>query len=227
MRRRNKRKPAGTRSEGGAGFLWQLGSHRLGSQKGFHFLTVSTCLNPPHPAHWPLPILPGSRKIFLGCTHTRFQVTPPLRLAPCVCSCRTSAHDHCVNLVPISPQEQRLRHRRLQAKICNARRRAGPAEEVHAEQRDGVQRLQAVPVRAGAAGVGAHVHRAELLEDVFKSLAPTHGLRKCAYFSVTLKSDAGSKQRNHRLQGVLHHMTSHRLWVQVCRCSAYAYVRVS
>lgn len=129
--------------------------------------------------------------------------------------CRACAYDHCVNLIPISPLQQRLRDRRLQADVCHARRRAGSVDKVHPEQRHGVQRLQAVSVRAGTSRVGAHVYRCELLEDVFESLAVAEGLRKCAFFFffVTLKSDAGSKQRNHSLQGVLQHMTIRRLWL--------------
>lgn len=88
----------------------------------------------------------------------------------CVCFFAAPAYDHCVNLIPIPPLQQRLRHRPLQADVCHARRRAGSADEFHPEQKHGVQRLQAVSLRAGAAGV-PHVYRRELPEDVFESLA--------------------------------------------------------
>lgn len=204
----------------------------------FHFLTLSACplLSRPAPPSSltstapPRPwgdISQPRRYSLSGNSH----IAPSVLLL-CLCFCCACSCNHRVNLVPIySPtpnlSQQRLHHRRLQAEVFLARRRAGPAEELHPEQRHGLQRLSAVSVRAGPAGNGLDVYRTRLLEDVFESLAEAQRLRKCVYFAVTLKSDAGSKHRNHRLQGVLQHMTNYKMWARVCRCSACAYVRVS
>lgn len=71
------KEPAATRSKRGAGFFCSGSAARVTEYQpeGFHFLTLSACLNLPHPAHWPLQLLPGTGKVFLSRRDTRFQVT--------------------------------------------------------------------------------------------------------------------------------------------------------
>lgn len=106
------------------------------------------------------------------------------------------------------PQQKRLRHCRLLAKVCHAWRGAGAAQQFYPEQEDGVQRLQAVPVRPRAGWVAEHVYWPAVLKSDFESLAVANRLRKSQdlaifffFFEVSCCEQTEEKQ-THRLHGV-------------------------
>lgn len=103
------------------------------------------------------------------------------------------------------PRQKRLRRRRLLAKVRHAWRGAGAAQKFYPEQEDGVQRLQAVPVRPRAGWVAGHVYRSAVLKSVFKSLVAQTRLRKSEdlffFFEASCCKRTEEKQ-THRLHGV-------------------------
>lgn len=191
-------------------------------------LFVSACPDLPHPARRPLQILPGSGKILLCSRHIGFQVKYTLQPA-CRCfmfifSCTLCLFTTTVltrrNMVTHKlcftfPRQKRLRHRRLLAKVPDAWRGAGAAQKFYPEQEDGVQRLQAVPVRPRAGWVAEHVYRPAVLKSVFDSLVSANRLWKSEdlasffFWSELLLVD---KKKNKPADCMVL-MQSHRLWV--------------
>lgn len=81
-----------------------------------------------------------------------------------------------------------LGHRPLPAEVCHAGGRGGSAPKLHAQQRNGPQRLQTVPLRPAGGWGWAAVHRSRLFTDLLKTCMQTwwqtDGRSRAAHWSA-------------------------------------------